>query len=867
MNARRRALSVRAVRSGPLSTRRRMSKGRVVVLAALAAAVVAAVGASAASSVSAYVDTILADSPTGYWRLGEDVNATTAADASGHGHAGAYGARVTPGTAGAIGSDPDTAAQFPGASTGSSPGSDLRAPTASDLNFGTTDFTAEAWIRPGFTVTPSTQSAQGGESAILAKASGLQRFCNNPSKVPPTQPRDISWPGWSLTVTDDSGYEGRVRASIAFAQTVDDLGCAKLQYLFAYGPDVRVDDGRWHYVAAVISRASGVTIYVDGVPATTSRTFTQSIANNAALSIGSVNGAFPFQGDLDEPAVYGHALSSARIEAHREAGLALPPNAPVTPASDGSDTPGIVQTGDAASAWQLSNTLDSQVVHTFSSFCCGQALTGDWDGDGVDSGALFDNGHWQFNDGYDAYPDLTLDLGQAGDVPVVGDWNGDGIDTPGYRRGTSWYLSGGFGGTVDYTVDFGGPSDTPVVGDWNGDGKDTIGVFHDGTWTLSDTLDGTVSATVAFGQSGDTPLAGDWNNDGHDTLGVRRASTWYLGDSLSGSTDHQFDFGSPSDTPVAGDWDNDAFDTTDNVDDTPQARVVQHAAATPPALVTSLAPLVYLNEETSGSDWYNPAPAGRFWIKHADLQWMHPDQPDSLIRGRGRVHPYLLGRASDREAYAWGTNENSMHLPQYFYAWLFTRPYDTSHNRYGLVENAGFFLNIPPGQSVRNGLRDADQVPVYYDYKPGRWIRYWFFYAYDIGGAGFNHEGDWEGVTVHLNGSTPTEIRLDRHKSDCGAVYPWSDMQFESGHVVVYAAQKDHGTYKDAGRDSSPKCHPFIDDIRAATTPWHTWQRLGNVRKQDWYGFGGAWGEPGTRGETTGPLGPSQWKNVIPDGW
>lgn len=840
---------------------------RLLTFVGLAAVLVAAIGASAAPSGSLYVDTILTDSPTGYWRLGEDITATTAADATGRGHTGTYGARVTQGAPGAIPSDPDTAAQFPGASTDNSlTGGDVRVPTAADLNFGTTDFTAEAWVRPVFTVTPSSQSAQGGESAILGKASGAQRICTN-SGVPPSQPRDITWPGWSLTVTNDAGYEGRVRASIAYAATTNDLGCMLVKYRFAYGPDIRVDDGQWHYVAVVVSRTSGVTVYVDGASATTPAVIPETISNNAALSIGSVNGAYPFRGDIDEPAVYDHALSPDRIEAHREAGLSLPPNQPITPAADGSDTPGIVQFTGTASTWQLSNTLGSSVAQSFSSFCCGQPLTGDWDGDGIDSGALFDNGHWQFNDGYDNYVDVTLDFGQAGDVPVVGDWNGDGIDTPGYRRGSTWYLSDGFGGTIDYTVDLGSPSDIPVVGDWNGDGKDTIGVFHDGTWTLSDTLDGTVSANIAFGQAGDIPLAGDWNNDGRDTIGFRRQSSWHLSDSLSASDDHQFDFGSPSDTPVVGDWDNDVVDAVDNVDATPAPRLLQQAAGAPPALVTSLAPLVYLNEDTSGSDWYDPAPASRFWIKHADLQWMHPNTKDALIRGRGRVRPYLLGKASNRSAYAWGTTDNALHLPQYMYAWLFTRPYDTSHSRLGLVENSGFFLNIPPDQSVRNGLRDPDQVPVYYDYKPGRWIRYWFFYAYDVGGADFNHEGDWEGVTVHLNGSTPTQIHLDRHLSSCGATYNWADMQFVSGHVVVYAAQRDHATYKDPGTDTSLSCHPFIDDVRAARTPWHTWQLLGNVRSQDWYGYGGAWGEPGTRGETTGPLGPSQWKTGIPDGW
>ena len=32
------------------------------------------------------------------------------------------------------------------------------------------------------------------------------------------------------------------------------------------------------------------------------------------------------------------------------------------------------------------------------------------------------------------------------------------------------------------------------------------------------------------------------------------------------------------------------------------------------------------------------------------------------------------------------------------------------------------------------------------------------------------------------------------------------------------------------------------------------------MRKEPWYGFGGAWGKAGAIGDTTGPLGPSRFK-------
>lgn len=66
-----------------------------------------------ASSGSAYANTVLADSPIAYWRLGE-TSGTTASDATGHGWNGTINPPVTLGQPGAITGDTDPAMGFAG---------------------------------------------------------------------------------------------------------------------------------------------------------------------------------------------------------------------------------------------------------------------------------------------------------------------------------------------------------------------------------------------------------------------------------------------------------------------------------------------------------------------------------------------------------------------------------------------------------------------------------------------------------------------------------------------------------------------------------------------------------------------------------
>jgi len=112
-------------------------------------------------------------------------------------------------------------------------------------------------------------------------------------------------------------------------------------------------------------------------------------------------------------------------------------------------------------------------------------IVGDWNGDGIETIAVFSKGSWYRDldgDGEWTDEDAIAQYGQAGDKPIVGDFNGDGIAELGVFRDGKFYLDTNGNHKIDsedLIITMGGPGDSPVVGDWNGDGRDEVGVYHD----------------------------------------------------------------------------------------------------------------------------------------------------------------------------------------------------------------------------------------------------------------------------------------------------------------------------------------------------------------------------------------------------
>ena len=112
-------------------------------------------------------------------------------------------------------------------------------------------------------------------------------------------------------------------------------------------------------------------------------------------------------------------------------------------------------------------------------------IAGDWNGDGIDSIAVFRAGLWMLDsdgDGRLTERDDKVQFGQPGDIPIAGDWNGDGITKLGVVRGDLWIIDSDgdrriTGNDVQIRIPKPSPDARPVVGDWDGDGSDEFGWY------------------------------------------------------------------------------------------------------------------------------------------------------------------------------------------------------------------------------------------------------------------------------------------------------------------------------------------------------------------------------------------------------
>ena len=202
----------------------------------------------------------------------------------------------------------------------------------------------------------------------------------------------------------------------------------------------------------------------------------------------------------------------------------------------------------------------------------------------------------------------------------------------------------------------------------------------------------------------------------------------------------------------------------------------------------------------------------------------------------------------------------------------------------------GYHLNIPgdplsPGcnySKAFKALKDAGKAPpITYariateEGHTGLVVQYWFFYYFNQ----FNdlHEGDWEGMQIAFDGSTPrqalatgpSEIALFQHEG--GEKGSWDDpkVQKEGTHPVVYPAAGSHATFyssaifvENAQGGSGLGCDNTTSPVRRVepkpvlipTNP-----RVNGPFK--WLTFEGRWGQK-EKGYANGPHGPMdklQW--------
>jgi Concanavalin A-like lectin/glucanases superfamily/Domain of unknown function (DUF1929)/Glyoxal oxidase N-terminus/Galactose oxidase, central domain/Kelch motif len=210
---------------------------------------------------ASYYETVLADLPAGYWRLGETTGG--AVDETG-GPAGTYNGGLVRGVPGALLGDSNPAARFDGVDDY------VSVPDHASLDVGDS-FTYELWVRRGV--------ARGVSQRIIHKGGGAAAlgFGTNNKLV---------------LVPGGSGASAIASSSIA------------------------INDSNWHHVVATKSGASA-HIYLDGVDVTAPGTNTTTTSNATALNIGrATTGTGYFDGDIDELAIYPVALTQAQVLEH-----------------------------------------------------------------------------------------------------------------------------------------------------------------------------------------------------------------------------------------------------------------------------------------------------------------------------------------------------------------------------------------------------------------------------------------------------------------------------------------------------------------------------------------------------------------------
>lgn len=212
-----------------------------------------------------YRSLVLADSPAGYWRLGE-ASGSTVQDLAGS-HTGT-GTAVEFGRPGAIANDSDTALGLDGAN------SFVEVPFSPALN--PPAFSIECWARP--------TAAKAGRVICSLDALGGYEFA-------------AYWTSWIwLFCAADSGTSRFLKES------------------------TRISMGEWTHLVAT-GNGSNLCFYVNGFLAATSVLGHHTPNTSAPLRFGlgssdSSPSLWAFQGDLDEVAVYDHALPPDRVLVH-----------------------------------------------------------------------------------------------------------------------------------------------------------------------------------------------------------------------------------------------------------------------------------------------------------------------------------------------------------------------------------------------------------------------------------------------------------------------------------------------------------------------------------------------------------------------
>ena len=263
-------------------------------MAAVLAVVALCVGVAPQAIGSPYFDAVMGDSPIGYWRVGETSGPAVNAANPGT-HDGTYSGSIARGVGGALPTDPDKAAGYPGTDA---PKVGIPHNTVFNDAFNGS-FTYETWLYDACDAPNTTTNY-----SIFYKAPSAG-FPNNAV--------------WFYRNRTNGGYGFLVRDGSTVTNSIG--------FPNPGGSGTAPGDSAWHHYVVVFDKDNMKRYaYKDGALSSSGNLNAQSeITNTAELRLGVNQGnGGPWKGRIDEVAIYNEPLSASQVEHHYNVALSDP---------------------------------------------------------------------------------------------------------------------------------------------------------------------------------------------------------------------------------------------------------------------------------------------------------------------------------------------------------------------------------------------------------------------------------------------------------------------------------------------------------------------------------------------------------------
>ena len=276
------------------------------------------------------------------------------------------------------------------------------------------------------------------------------------------------------------------------------------------------------------------------------------------------------------------------------------------------------------------------------------------------------------------------------------------------------------------------------------------------------------------------------------------------------------------------------------------------------------APVAYL---PLGLDWTRPANVD-WYLQRSALRFHHNNcSDDQIVALAGLTQTRLVNQYHRRKH-----GVASLH-PCSHYGDLIGSGSSSSYD-----DDQHYFLQ--PNDATHAGSANPADWIVYGHVYPndigGMNVQYWFFYAYNDNIASFNHEGDWESITVRLDPrGNPSGVYVCAHAHcELRSDITWHTRR----HPTVWVADGSHASYStEVGCDRNGYSEGAGDNCQTVDAyRWFTWRggrgsQLGqqgggviNVGEKDrplngqkFIRYYAKWGENGTSDVTSGPRTPT----------